>query len=156
MITIDVSIPPALARKLSPQACERALVATLTACARDYQGRIAKYPGRSHSPVIWQSEKQRRYYFAMRREQGLPAKYTRGSDPGSQRLGASWTVERKGRLEWTVGTRVTYARFVQSRAAQQRQHSATGWKTVDRAAEEFVRSGVIARYATAAAKQELG
>jgi hypothetical protein len=47
-----------------------------------------------HKPVIWPSEKARRYYFAMRREAGLPMKYTRGSDPMSQRLQQSWTVAR--------------------------------------------------------------
>jgi len=95
-----------------------------------------------HRPVIWPSEKARRYYFAMRRKAGLPMKYTRGSDPMSQRLQQSWTVAR-GNEEATVGNRATYAPYVASEQYQTEQHKATGFTTDAQAWEKVQRSGVV-------------
>jgi len=101
-----------------------------------------------HTPVIWPSEKARRYYFAMRREKGLPMKYTRGSDPMSQRLQASWTVAR-GRGEATLGNRATYAPYVASSQYQTEQHAATGFTTDEQAAQKVIESGTLDRIITA-------
>jgi hypothetical protein len=106
---------------------------------------IAREPGLSHRPVIWASERSRRWYFANRREQGLPAKYTRNSDPGSQRLGPSWAVAKRGSMDAIVGTRATYAPLVQSDEKQTAQHKATGWITDKLAIVNVLRSGVIGR-----------
>ena len=104
---------------------------------------IAKAPGRSHSPVIWASEKQRRWYFATRRERGLPFKYTRESDSMSQRMVASWATEHRGSMDAVLGTKATYAGYVQSDAKQTAQHKATGWITDKMAIAKVKASGKI-------------
>ena len=106
---------------------------------------ISRYPGPAHKPVIWDSDKQRRWWFASRRDAGLDPWYTRNSDRWSQRLGPSWAVRKRGSMDAIVGTKATYAARVQSDKRQTRQHKATGWIT-DKAAIAQVRaSGVIAR-----------
>jgi len=127
----------------------------------EVRDRIARYPGPAHSPVIWASQKQRRWWFAHRREKGLPFEYTRNSDPESQRLGgsvtkdASWTVQpaKDGAV---VGTRVTYAPWVQAAhktpfgGPQTAQHKATGWVTDEQVARDVESSDVCQRAVEAA------
>lgn len=108
------------------------------------KGVIQPYPGPSNSPVKWPSEKARRYYFAMRREAGLPMKYTRGSDPMSQRMQASWGVSR-GTGEATLGSRATYAPYVASDQYQTAQHAATGFTTDKQAVERVIADGTVKR-----------
>jgi hypothetical protein len=145
MIEVSVSIPASLRTALDPAQYARALDATVNAAAESLRNRIAVYPGKSHSPVIWASEKSRRYYFAMRRQGGLPPNYTRNSDPMSQRLGPGWAVRKQGTAEYIVGNKSTYATWVQSAAQQSPQHKATGWKTDEQAVDELNRSGDIER-----------
>ena len=99
MIEVSVSIPASLRTALDPAQYARALDATVNAAAESLRNRIAVYPGKSHSPVIWASEKSHRYYFAMRRQSGLPPNYTRNSDPMSQRLGPGWAVRKQGQAD---------------------------------------------------------
>lgn len=106
---------------------------------------MAKYPKRNAGPVKWASAKQRTWYHAARGKAGLPLRYTRNSDPWSQRLGPSWAVERWHEVDAAVGTRVTYAKWVQSDEFQQPMHEATGWKTDKQAVEEVRRSGAVER-----------
>ena len=108
------------------------------------KGIIQPYPGPANQPVKWPSEKARRYYFAMRREAGLPMKYTRGSDPMSQRMQQSWAISR-GQDSATLGNRATYAPYVASSEYQTEQHAATGFTTDEQAAERVVESGVMQR-----------
>jgi len=108
------------------------------------KGVIQPYPGPAHQPVIWPSEKARRYYFAMRREAGLPLKYKRSSDPMSQRLQHSWGIVRRP-AEAVLGNRATYAPYMASSQYQTEQHAATGFTTDEQAAEKAVESGVVAR-----------
>lgn len=115
---------------------------------------IAKYPKRGAGPVKWASAKQRTWYHAARGKAGLPLQYTRNSDPWSQRLGPSWAVERWGQMDAAVGTRVTYAKWVQSEEFQQPMHEATGWKTDKDAVEEVRRSGAIERIVSGVIKKE--
>lgn len=122
-------------RDAEPRAWMEAAMQSAAGIVKTY---LAHYPTRrAIGPGDWQSEKQRRYYHAMRREQGLPAKYTRNSDPMSQRLGPSWTtrVEARG-LRGIVGNRADYARWVQDEDRQQRMHTLTGWRTVQGAVRE--------------------
>lgn len=105
---------------------------------------LQHYPGPSHSPVIWASEKQRRWYFAMRRKAGLPLEYTRRSDRMSQRLHAQWSI-RRSETEAVLGNRATYAPYVQSSQYQTAQHAATGWVTDKQAADEAISSGQVKR-----------
>ena len=108
------------------------------------KGVIQPYPLGKNSPVKWPSEKARRYYFAMRREAGLPMEYTRGSDPMSQRTQQSWTIAR-GTAAATLGNRATYAPYVASSQYQTEQHAATGFTTDEQAAEQMIQSGVMPR-----------
>lgn len=108
---------------------------------------IAVYPGPAHRPVIWASDKSRRYYFAMRRRAGLPLAYTRNSDPMSQRLGPSWTVAHLGQTDAVVANKAQYGPFVQAAQYQTAQHKATGWITDERAIQNVERSGDVERVA---------
>jgi len=97
-----------------------------------------------HSPVLWASEKQRRWYHAMRRKAGLPLKYARGSDPMSQRSGAAWGI-RRGQTEATLGNRATYSPYVVSSEYQTAQHKATGWATDKQLADQAMTDGTVKR-----------
>jgi len=108
------------------------------------KGLMQKYPGPAHSPVIWASEKQRRWYYATRREAGLPLRYTRRADPMSQRLHAQWGISR-GETEATLGNRATYAPYAQSSQYQTAQHAATGWTTDEQAADKVMSDGTVKR-----------
>ena len=132
-------------RKLAGPALDRALQRTAVKVGQELQARLQRYPSTSHSPVKWASRKQQAYYYAMRREAGLPLKYTRTSDPMSQRLGASWQVVKWGNGA-IVGTRVTYSPWVQSAEKQQPQHAATGWTTAEQALDKVDKSGIVPRH----------
>ena len=130
---------------------------------------IARYPGPSHSPVIWASAKQRRWWFAARRSgdkssglmggirrrlrgagllkinDALPPYYTRNSDKWSQRLEAGWTTKADGRMNAVVGNKATYGARVQSAAKQTAQHRASGWITDEKAIDNVRDSGIIPR-----------
>jgi len=108
------------------------------------KGVVQRYPGPPHSPVLWSSDKQRRAYFAMRREGGYPLKYTRGNDPMSQRLQQSWTVSRDPEAA-TLSNRATYAPYVMSDQLQTRQHKASGWMTVGQAIDKLQAGGTVDR-----------
>ena len=112
--------------------------------AVELKGIMTKYPAGHHTPVIWASEKQRRWYFAMRREAGLPLKYTRRSDPMSQRMHLSWGIRKKP-TSATLGSRATYAPYVQSSQFQTEQHAASNWTTDAQAADKIVADGTLMR-----------
>lgn len=140
--TIEIHGLDALRRKLGVERVNE-LVSTLTqGVAEDIRDRMARYPGEVSYPISWSSSRQRRAYFAMRTSRGLPVVYTRNSDPMSQRLGPSWVSEKRG-IDALVGTRVTYAPWVQSADRQQPMHRATGWITDEQAiaATQRERSG---------------
>ena len=101
-------------------------------------------PAGSHSPVKWASRKQQAFYHWMRRKAGLPLKYTRGSDPMSQRSGASWAISRQADSA-TLGNRATYSPYVVSSQYQTEQHKATGWQTDQQIADRAMADGTIRR-----------
>jgi len=105
--------------------------------------RLQKYPKGPSHPIQWASAKQRKWYFAMRREAGLSPRYKRISDPMSQKLKQSWGVKKMGDTGAIAGSRATYAPRVQSSEFQEPMHAATGWKTDKDAVEELDRGGVI-------------
>ena len=108
MVEISITIPPNLRALLNPQTYQRALERGLFESGKEVLKIAATEPGPSAQPVEWKSEKQRRFYFAMRREQGLPPKYTR-----SGRLRASWVLRRNDATSWLVTSSAPYAKFVQ-------------------------------------------
>jgi hypothetical protein len=142
MITVQIVGLAELARKYGVN-LQPALRAATWGIGEQLRGILAKYPKRHTGPVKWTSRKQQIFYYAMRRKQGLPLRYVRQSDPMSQRLGPSWTVAHKGNTDATVGTRATYAKWVQSAQFQQPMHAETGWITDEAAIEKLKRSGVI-------------
>ena len=104
--------------------------------AEELKKDIARYPGPPSYPLVW-TKAERISYMQMRREKGLPIKYTRSSDRMSQRLGASWTTDvAADGMSASVGTDVTYARQVQDAEYQTPMHKATGWTTVQDVAEK--------------------
>ena len=111
-----------------------AIRAASLAIGEEIRGKLAVYPGPVKYPIQWASEKQRRFYFAMRAGK-LP--YVRNSDAQSQRIGPSWTTARRGDIGAVVGTRATYAPWVQDSERQQPFHRNTGWIT-DKAAVGLV------------------
>ncbi len=116
---------------------------------------MARYPGPRSGPVRWTSERQRRFYHAMRREKGLSLVYTRRTDPMSQDLGAGWTVDRYGAHGAVVAAHASYAPYVQSHTVQQRFHADTGWVTDKQAVERVERSGDVQRIGEAAIRRAL-
>lgn len=116
---------------------------TTHAVAVAIQGVIKPYKPQ-HKPVIWPSDQARKAYFAMRRKASLPMKYTRGSDPMSQRVQQSWTIRRRA-TSATLGNRATYAPYVASEEFQTEQHAATGFVTDAQAAEQVIEGGAMQR-----------
>jgi hypothetical protein len=104
---------------------------------------IAVYPGGSHKPVIWASERQRRFYHAMRREAGLSPGYSRNNDPMSQRLANSWTLSHHGSTDALLDNKASYGPWVQNDIYQSAQHKATGWITDEKAIKKVERSGDV-------------
>jgi hypothetical protein len=134
-VSLDFEIKgdTALIRKLSRFHPE-VIPAATRAIAEALKGYLAKYPGPVHKPIKWVSMRQRTAYIAQRRAAGL-GPYVRNSDPFSQRLGPSWATQNRG-IDAVVGTRVTYAPWVQSDKQQQPMHAATGWVTDKQAIEK--------------------
>ncbi len=133
-----------------------AIQSACMATGEEVRAKIAKYPGGPAHPIKWTSAKQRRYYMLMRRSKGLALRYSRQSDPMSQRLGPSWTVVKDGDLGAVVRTRATYAKWVQSEEKQQPMHKATGWKTDRQVVDEISHSDVISRHMQDAISKALG
>ena len=104
---------------------------------------MAAYPKKPDRPIWWTSDKQRRWYFANRYAEGLDFAYKRNSDFWSERLGPSWAVERYGEMGAVVGTRVSYAKWVQS--FEHQQFYLEKWTTDKEAVEEVRRSGAVER-----------
>ncbi len=100
---------------------------------------IAQYPPPPKYPLRWASPRQRFWFLRAVKEGRIEVPYRRQYSPTSQRLGPSWTVATEGGQTF-VGTRVTYAPYVQSAAHQQPFHADTGWKTDEQAAREVAES----------------
>lgn len=123
--SIEIKGIDKLLAKIGQGRGERAIEATTRGIAELLKGMIAKYPGPVKRPIQWTSPAQRAWYMHARQGMGP---YRRNSDPWSQRLGPSWTTQQRG-LDAVVGTRVTYAKWVQSEENQQPMHRNTGWVT---------------------------
>lgn len=123
----------------------RTISAATLAIGEQIRGTIAVYPPPPRYPLRWVSKQQRAAYFATRR--GLGA-YRRVTDPLSQQLGKSWATQRHGRVGAVVGTRATYAPYVQSAKRQQPFHADTGWITDEQAVKRVRDSGVVSRIVT--------
>ena len=115
---------------------------------------LVRRPGPVKHPINWASDKQRRAFFAKRRLEGPFQKggskamfmgpWVRESDPQSERLLASWTVEHEGD-HVVVGNRTSYGPWVQGWFDQQLMHKQTGWVTDEEAVNTVSRSGNVER-----------
>ena len=140
MITFAVNADPQINNLLDPIVWQRAAQVACIATAKELESVVRPYPGPSSQPVTWTSEKQRRFYFAMRREQGLPFGYSRQSDGMSERIMVSWAVEPYGDTGALLKNSATYAPYVIG-DDQQPQHALTGWQKLTDVADEFFASG---------------
>ena len=118
--------------------------AITTDVAKEIQKELKKTPGPVRYPIAWTSEKQRRFYFAMRREQGKPPKYRR-----TGRRSRGWKVQKLGNESAMVTNEVPYVSFVQGDRIlggwQQRFHRNTGWMTDREAWNRVVDGGAMER-----------
>ncbi len=105
--------------------------------------RLMRYPGRPSYPLRWASQKQRAWYFAARKADGLPIEYTRMSDPWSSQLKTSWEVAAQGATDTLVGSRAPESVWTQSSEFQTEMHKATGWQTEEQVIAQLDQSGVI-------------
>lgn len=140
MISFAVNQSPEIAKLLDDAQWRQAAQVASIATAKELEAEARPYPGPSNSPVEWASEKQRRFYFAQRREMGLPPGYTRQSDGMSERLLESWVVEPYGDMGAILKNSATYAPYVIG-DDQQPQHALTGWQKLTDVANEFFASG---------------
>jgi len=104
---------------------------------------VAVDPGPVHKPIIWASERQKRFYFWMRRDANLPIGYSRGNDPMTQSLRNSWTISHHGSPDTIVDNKASYGPWVQNEIYQSAQHKATGWITDEQAVRKVERSGDV-------------
>jgi hypothetical protein len=107
--------------------------------------RMMRYPGRPNYPLRWASAKQRAWYFAARKADGLPVEYTRMTDPWSRQMKHSWDVKPHGEMGTIVGNRAPYSPYVVSSEYQTEMHADTGWPTDESVVTELDSSGVIIR-----------
>lgn len=133
-------------------AAPRIIGAVTMAIGEEVRKAMAAYPAKPDRPIWWTSDKQRRWYFANRYAEGLDFGYTRNSDFWSERLGPSWAVERYGEMGSVVGTRVSYAKWVQS--FEHQQFFLEKWTTDKEAVEEVRRSGAVERIVSGVIKKE--
>ncbi len=104
--------------------------------------RLMRYPPPPKYPLRWASAKQAFYVKHVLRK-GL-GPYVRRFDQMSQDLMHSWVVDTQ-RLphEVVVGTRVSYAPYVQSAEKQQPFHADTGWITDRQAVQDVQQAGIV-------------
>jgi len=143
---IEIKGLAALTRKLGA-AQVGAMIRELTLdTGKEVQKIIAVEPRPSHRPVIWASEKQRRWYFWWRTSHGWPLPYTRNTDESgmSERIKASWKTVQRGQ-DAVVGTPASYARWVQNGGVQQPMHRVTGWITDQQAILQAQQEGAAER-----------
>jgi len=141
---------------------KRVIQAVAVSVAEQVRLLLTAEPARSSGPVVWASERQRRWWFATRREAGLPDFWTRDSDASgqSEKLIASWATRTEGDTSAVTGTRVSYAPYVQADAAnggirQQPMHHYTGWPTDAQAVAMVRASGEIQRTMQQAVEEAL-
>jgi len=156
-MTLEVNVTglDELKKKLGAKFAKTMQVITM-AVGELVRAKLAQYPPRNAGPVQWASERQRRWYYANRAEQGLPLEYTRNSDPWSERLGPGWNVSKHGDMNAVVRPGASYAAYVQKDGMQQPMHAATGWITDVQAIEQVKESGDIQAIVRDAVEHALG
>ncbi len=121
----------ALQRKLSQAQFERAVSTGLKTAAVELKGRLAEYPPRIPGAVDFVSDRQRRYFFYALRAGIIEVPYRRGTSPGSERFGQSWTVKSRDWHTVVVGNDTSYGPYLMDPDEQSFFHFEGNWKTTD-------------------------
>jgi len=109
--------------------------ATMAGALKMLHDVLRKYPARRYgAKADFVSAKQARAFFVKMSTGEIEVPYRRGQSPGSERLGASWTmatvVSPSQGIRGVLGTRVSYAKYVQDEDWQTAMHKTTGWPTI--------------------------
>ena len=124
-----------LLRKLKTLQELAPVTGALLAAGAHVAGKFSEYPpqaGLTRKQVYgqsFQSERQRRWFFAALSRGEIDVPYRRGSSAGSRNLKQTWTVRQISPLAVEVGTNTPYAPYVQSAESQSRYHFMSGWRT---------------------------
>ena len=135
--TITITGLKELQKKLDPKRAERVLMAGMEGAANIIRNDLKTAPRRptaaeGKAAFAAMSEKQRRWFFWALKKGKIEVPYRRGSSPGSEKLGASWTqkVRRAMRgIEAIIGSNASYGPWVMDKANQARIHQGR-WPTV--------------------------
>ncbi len=92
-------------------------------------------------PIRWDSEKQKRWFFAQVTAGNIEVPYRR-----THNLQRAWNVKARGRTNAVVGNPKPQAPYVQSQKRQSSIHR-DRWVTDEQAVDEVERSGAIERIA---------
>lgn len=78
----------------------------------------------------FQSDRQRRFFFAAMRKGLIQVPYRRGQSPGSRNMKQGWTVAASNNgLTVEIGNIAPYGPLVQGAGTQSRYMAAVGWRT---------------------------
>ncbi len=117
-----------------PEILGKGMRTTMKGAVEMLRAEIAKYPPTSGANVPPGLNGYSWY------ERGYGTRTIKGKGyPTSEKLGASWATSIKGtglNLTGTVGTKVSYARYVQDEEMQASFHTRRGWRTVQQVLKE--------------------
>jgi hypothetical protein len=132
-ITINELDSRRIERKLRDVANQEYLAGAMQAGLSHLKSGVAEYPPPSYANQPY----QRRWYERNWGGKWMRADGSVGGRKTSEMLGKSWTtrVENRGR-RGVLGTKVSYAPFVQDKSRQASFHAARGWKTVQDVMQE--------------------
>lgn len=115
----------------------------LRAAAEYLLGKLAKPPEQAHVNRMavygetFQSDRQRRFFFAALRDGEIEVPYHRGEAATSERLESSWTIsEEDGGLTQVLGNDTSYGPFVMGNEEQSLFMQYVDWRTTDEIANE--------------------
>ena len=126
----------ALLKKLTSLEQLRHTRAGIEAAAVHVKGKLAQYPpvNRFTRQQVYgqtfESDKQRRAFFALLRKGKIEVPYRRGESPGSQTFGRRWTIQMQNAgLTAVIGNNARYGPLLMDADSQTRYAAKVGWKT---------------------------
>lgn len=141
-IKIEIEGLDKLAKMADPALAKRRFRMAMWSAGQTVLNELTNYPpeygGDKGAVAKHWTTKQRRWFWWAFKSGKLTLPYKRGTDKRSQKLGASWNSKVKegsGYMETTVGTRVTYARYVMDELKQAFIHKGR-WATIQDVAKK--------------------